>query len=205
MLATAGSQALWYVSRGTGLVLIVLLTAVVLLGVAVEARWVGPGGQRFVVEGLHRNLALIGVALLVVHVATAVADPFVRIGWLASVVPFTSPYRTLWVGLGTLSVDLLALVVVTSLLRRHMRYGGWRLVHWLAYLAWPLAFAHSLYAGDDTRLGTVTAVYWACAVLVAGAVAVRLATTMRDTLPLARRAPVPIPVPVRSSRTAPPR
>ncbi len=143
MLAATGSQVLWYVSRGTGLVLLVLLTAVVLLGIAVRANLAGPSGQRFVLEGLHRNLGLLAVVLLAVHVVTAIADPFVRIGWLAGIVPFTSPYRTLWVGLGTLSVDLLAAVLVTSLLRRRLQYRSWRLVHWLSYLAWPTAFLHA--------------------------------------------------------------
>ena len=183
MLAATGNQVLWYLSRGTGLVLLVLLTAVVLLGIAVRANWSGPSGQRFVLEGLHRNLGLLAVVLLVVHVVTAIADPFVRIGWIAGIVPFTSPYRTLWVGLGTLSVDLLAAVLVTSLLRRHMKYRSWRLVHWLAYLAWPTAFLHSLYAGDDTKLSVVAAVDWACLALVLGAVLARFVAGRRGLVP----------------------
>jgi methionine sulfoxide reductase heme-binding subunit len=162
VLGAMGSQVLWYLSRGTGLVLLVLLTAVVVLGVAVRASWGGERLHRFVVEGMHRNLALVSVVLLVVHVVTAIADPFVRIGWLATIVPFTSTYRTLWIGLGTVSVDVLLLVIVTSLFRRHMHQRGWRIVHWLAYLAWPLAFVHSLYAGDDTRLDAVAALDWFC-------------------------------------------
>ena len=198
MLATAGSQLLWYASRGTGLVLLVLLTAVVLLGIAVRANWVGPTGQRFVVEGVHRNLGLLAVVLLVAHVVTAIADPFVRIGWLASVVPFTSPYRTLWVGLGTLSVDLLVAVVATSLLRRRMRYRSWRVVHWLAYLAWPTAFLHSLYAGDDTRLNVVAVIDWTCLALVVTAVAARFVLSRRPSVPAVppRRALAPATVPV---------
>jgi sulfoxide reductase heme-binding subunit YedZ len=196
MLAVVDSQILWYVSRGTGLVLMVLLTAVVLLGIAVRANWGGLRGQRFVVEGVHRNLSIVALALLVVHVVTAIADPFVHIGWLASIVPFTSPYRTVWIALGTLSVDVLAVVVVTSLLRRHLRYRAWRFVHWFAYLAWPLAFVHSLYSGDDTRIGAVALVYWACLGLVVAGVALRLAL---GTRPLeGRLSPALVPVPVHS-------
>lgn len=174
MLAAIPSQALWYASRGAGVVLLVVLTAALVLGVAVRANWLGERGQRFVGEAMHRNLALLAVGLLVVHVVTAVVDPFVHIGWLAAVVPGTSPYRTLWIGLGALSLDAFLAVVVTSLLRRRMRRRGWRLVHWLTWVAWPLAFVHSLYAGDDTRLSAVAVVYWACAAAVVGAFAARL-------------------------------
>ena len=80
---------------------------------------------------------------------TAILDPFVSIGWAATVLPFTSGYRTLAIGLGTLAVDLGGAVLVTSLLRRRLGYRAWRAVHWLAYLAWPVAFVHSLTAGND--------------------------------------------------------
>lgn len=174
MLAAIPSQALWYASRGAGVVLLVVLSAALVLGVAVRAGWLGERGQRFVAEALHRNLALLAVALLVVHVVTAVVDPFVHVGWLATVVPGTSRYRTLWIALGALSLDAFLAVVVTSLLRRRMRQRGWRLVHWLTWVAWPLAFVHSLYAGDDMRLSAVAVVYWACAAAVVGALAARL-------------------------------
>jgi sulfoxide reductase heme-binding subunit YedZ len=179
VLGAIGSQVLWYVSRGTGLVLLVLLTAVVVLGVAARCSWGGERMRRFVVEGVHRNLALVSVVLLVVHVVTAIADPFVHIGWLATIVPFTSAYRTLWIGLGTVSVDVLLLVIVTSLFRRHMHQRGWRLVHWLAYLAWPLAFVHSLYAGDDTRLDAVAALDWFCLAAVLAVLGARLVVGRR--------------------------
>jgi methionine sulfoxide reductase heme-binding subunit len=179
VLSAMGTQVLWYVSRGTGLVLLVLLTAVVVLGVAVRASWGGERVRRFVVEGVHRNLALLSVVLLVVHVVTAIADPFVHIGWLATIVPFTSAYRSLWIGLGTVSVDVLLLVIVTSLFRRHMHQRGWRVVHWLAYLAWPLAFVHSLYAGDDTRLDAVAALDWCCLATVLAVLAARLVAGTR--------------------------
>ena len=80
---------------------------------------------------------------------TAILDPFVSIGWAATVLPFLSSYRTLAIGLGTLAVDLGGAVLVTSLLRRRLGFGAWRAVHWLAYLAWPVAFVHSLTAGND--------------------------------------------------------
>ena len=149
----AGSQGLWFVSRGSGLVLLVLFTIVMVMGVATRTGSAPPRWPRFAVAELHRTLSLFAVALLGLHVVTALLDPFVSIGWAATVAPFLSPYRTLAIGLGTVAVDCAAAVLLTSVLRRRLGFRLWRAVHWLAYLAWPTAFLHSLSAGNDLGAG----------------------------------------------------
>src|SRR5438552_13991966 len=134
---------LWYATRGAGIVSLVLLTGVTALGVLTSIRWQRPSWPRFLTAGLHRNLALLSVVFLVVHIVTAVIDPFVDLGWLTTIVPFSASYRQLWLGLGVVSSDLLLAVIATSLLRNHIGHRIWRAVHWLAYGAWPLAITHS--------------------------------------------------------------
>jgi sulfoxide reductase heme-binding subunit YedZ len=168
--ATTGPSALWYLTRGSGLILLAVLTASVALGILHKSGRTPSGWPRFVIGDLHRNLALLGAALLLIHILTAELDPFAPVGWLAMVVPFLSSYRPIWLGLGTLSVDLLIAVVVTSLLRSHLSLSMWRLVHWLTYLAWPVAFLHSLGTGTDTRLGWVFLFDQVCLAVVLGAV-----------------------------------
>jgi methionine sulfoxide reductase heme-binding subunit len=200
MAAAAGSAGLWFLSRGSGLVLLALFSAVVVLGVATRTGS-GPGRwPRFAVAELHRTLSLFAVALLVLHVVTAILDPFVTIGWAATVLPFASPYRTLAIGLGTLAVDLAGAVLVTSLARRRLGQRAWRAVHWLAYLAWPAAFLHALTAGNDLGVWWVTLVEIGSAVAVATAVLARLIGRARggprDPRPGVRQ-PAPGPVAVR--------
>jgi sulfoxide reductase heme-binding subunit YedZ len=142
----ANPQWLWFISRGSGLVLLVLFTVVLALGTATRLGWAPRRWPRFAVAELHRTLALFTVALLGLHAATAIADPYVSIGWAATVLPFLSPYRTAAIGLGTLAVDLGAAVLLTSVLRHRLGFRSWRAVHWLAYLAWPAAFGHALSA-----------------------------------------------------------
>ena len=74
---TTGSQYLWFLSRGSGLVLLVLFSAVIVLGVATRTGSAPPRWPRFAVAELHRTLSLFAVALLVLHVVTAILDPFV--------------------------------------------------------------------------------------------------------------------------------
>ena len=164
--AVTGSQGLWFVSRGSGLVLLVLLTAIVVLGTATRAGWTSRRWPRFAVAELHRTLSLFAVALLALHVLTAILDRYVTIGWAATVIPFTSPYRRLAIGLGTLAADIGTAVLLTSLLRSRLGYRWWRAVHWLAYLAWPAAFVHALTAGNDLRGGWAAVIGWGSAVVV---------------------------------------
>jgi sulfoxide reductase heme-binding subunit YedZ len=172
--AMASSQGLWFLSRGSGLVLLLLLSVVVVLGVATANGAASSRWPRFGVAELHRTLSLFGIALLGLHVVTAILDPFVKIGWAATVLPFTSPYRTAAIGAGTLAVDLAGAVLITSLLRHRLKFRTWRAVHWLAYLAWPMAFAHSLTAGNDLRVWWVGLIEWASAAMVGTAVLARV-------------------------------
>ena len=91
----------------------------------------------------------MAVVFLGLHVLTSILDTYVDIGWFAAVVPFASPYSRFWVGLGTIALDLMIAVFVTSLLRTRLRPGTWRGIHWLAYGSWPIALAHTFGLGTD--------------------------------------------------------
>jgi methionine sulfoxide reductase heme-binding subunit len=192
--AVPGSPALWFVSRGSGLALLILLSVVVVLGVAIRTGSAPRRVPRFAWAELHRTLALFSVAFLVLHVATAILDPYVSIGWAATVLPFTSGYRTSAIGLGTLAVDLGGAVLVTSLIRGRLRYRAWWAVHRLAYLAWPAAFVHSLTAGNDLRIWWVALIELGCAAAVATSILARLIHD-RTHRPRTRPAPARRPEP----------
>jgi len=187
--AVTGSPGLWFVSRASGLAVLVAFTVVLVLGVAARMGSAPRRLPRFVFGEVHRALALFSVAFLALHVLTALLDPYVTIGWAAALVPFASGYRTLAIGLGTLAVDLGGAVLVTSLARARLGWRAWRAVHWLAYLAWPAAFAHSLTAGGDLRIWWVALIEWACAGAAATAVAARLGQAISAGRAAGRPAP----------------
>ena len=166
--------------------MLILFSAVVVLGVAARLGSAPRRWPRFVFPEVHRSLALFSVAFLGLHVVTAILDPFVTIGWAATVLPFASGYRTLAIGLGTLAVDLGGAVLLTSLVRARLGYRAWRAVHWLAYLAWPVAFVHSLTAGNDLGVWWVVLIEWGCAAAVATAVLARLLAGIRHPAPAGR-------------------
>ncbi len=166
-----GGSALWYLTRGTGVVSLLLLTGVVVLGITGRVGWSAQRWPRFLTQGLHRNLSLMAVAFICVHVATSVVDGYAPIRWIDALVPFASAYRPVWLGLGAVAFDLVLALVITSLLRVRLGLRAWRAVHWLAYACWPIAIVHGLGTGSDTRsvwmLGFVAAciasVGWALA------------------------------------------
>jgi methionine sulfoxide reductase heme-binding subunit len=177
---------LWYASRTTGIVALLLLTAVMAIGVLVTRQGRLPGLPRFAVTGLHRNLSLLATAFVAVHVLSAVADGYVNIPLVSAVVPLTSPYERVWLSLGAISLDLTIAVIVTSLLRRRLSRRAWRAVHLLAYLSWPVAWVHSFFSSGDLQHGVLFFLALLCAIAVGVAVIWRLASAARD-VPRAER------------------
>jgi methionine sulfoxide reductase heme-binding subunit len=174
LVAASGPSTLWYLTRATGVVSLLLLTAAVVLGVLSSIRWRTDHVPRFVVGGLHRNVTLLAIAFVAVHVVTTVGDGYAPIGLKDALVPFVSRYRPVWLGLGAVSFDLLLALVATSLLRARLGYRAWRIVHWLAYASWPVALLHALGTGSDARLGWLAVLGFACFALVAGSVVARV-------------------------------
>lgn len=167
----------WPLARATGVLALVVLTVVVVLGIAVNRRLHLSPRARFATTMVHRSAALMGVALVGVHLAALLADSYVDIRLVDLVVPFTASYRPFWTGLGAIGVDLLALVTVTSLVRDRLPARAWKGVHLLAYAFWPIALAHGLGAGTDASQRWFLVIAIACAATVVGAVVVRLLPT----------------------------
>jgi methionine sulfoxide reductase heme-binding subunit len=164
---------LWYATRAAGLVTLVLLTASMVLGLLNGGRFGTRRWPRFLVQGLHRNLSLLALAFLVLHVATTVIDTYTSIGLQDAVIPFLSSYKRWWLGLGAIASDLFIALVLTSLVRRQIGHRMWRLVHWTAYLCWPVAVAHGLGIGTDHARTWVVGLTYGCIAAVLASAAYR--------------------------------
>lgn len=175
---------LWYTTRATGIAALVLLTATVCLGVLVAGR--APSKlPAFARADIHRRISVLTVVFLAFHVLTSVLDTYVNINPLAIVLPYASSYHRFWLALGTVGVDFFLAVAISSALRKHISAKAWRLLHWLAYLSWPVAVAHSLGMGTDSKLTWVLGLVGLCVASVAGVTSWRVAaaTRARASLP----------------------
>jgi sulfoxide reductase heme-binding subunit YedZ len=174
--STVGPSAYWYLTRASGTVSLVLLTAAVLFGMINVTRVSARRWPRFVIDGVHRRVSMLAVGFLAIHILTSVLDSFAPIGLLDAVIPFHGAYRPFWLGLGALAFDLLLAVLITSLARATVGYGRWRAIHWLAYACWPVALLHGLGTGSDARQ------WWLMLILVACVTAVLVAAILHLTV-----------------------
>jgi predicted ferric reductase len=172
--AANASTWAWYFSRATGMVALVLLTAIMLLGVLGPLRVSSQLWPRFAIRTLHRDLSLLALIVIAIHVVTIVMDSYVKVPLSAAILPFGSSFDPFWTGLGAVAFDLMIALVVTSLLRARLGFRTWRLVHWSAYATWPLAVAHGLAIGTDSGSTWALALTVACIAVVGVAVALRV-------------------------------
>ena len=169
-VVSTNALPVWYLMRASGVVALLLLTLAFALGVATSNRWRPSGSRLYVTTTLHRNASLLAVAFLVVHVLTAVVDTDATVGLASALVPVGPG----WLAVGTLALDLVAALVLTSLVRRRLGYRLWRAVHWSAYGAWPLALAHGLGMGSDGGTWWLDGVTIACVAAMGAVVTWRL-------------------------------
>jgi sulfoxide reductase heme-binding subunit YedZ len=196
LLATSNGTAFWYLTRASGIVALLLLTAAVALGVLSALRLSSNRWPRFAITDAHRNLTLASIVFIFVHVVTTVADGYAPIGYVDAFVPFLSSYRPLWLGLGAVSFDLLLVLVVTSLLRGAVPPKLWRGLHWLAYVSWPMALVHSIGTGSDSRFGWLQALAYLCIAAVAIAALARVVIGGGPQLPRIGGALAAVAVPI---------
>jgi sulfoxide reductase heme-binding subunit YedZ len=139
---------IWYFARSSGIVAYALLSASVVIGILMAGRtqftW-----PRFAVEEVHRFLAILTGAFIVLHGSTLLLDSVVPTSLARELVPFTSGYRPFAVGLGVMAAELMAAVGISNRFRKQLPHGIWRRVHYLTLAVWLLATGHGLLAGTD--------------------------------------------------------
>lgn len=168
------TTALWDFGRGTGVVALVLLTVSVVLGIATRSGRPAPWLPRFAVTELHRNVSLLSAVFLALHVVLLLVDPYALLRVTDIVLPFLGAHRPFWLGLGTVALDVMFALVVTSLLRHRLGRRTWRAVHWSAYALWPIALAHSVGDGTDGFTAWLLILSAICTAAVAGVLCWRL-------------------------------
>lgn len=190
--AAETEPVLWYANRGSGFVLLGLLTLTTASGVLAGVVSGSSGWPRAAGQSMHRNIGLLSMVFLAVHVVTASVDEFVDIRWWHTLVPFTGEYQQPWLGIGVVGLDLLLAIVVTSLVRHRMSHRAWRAVHMFTYVAWAMGLVHGLGMGTDAGARWGLSFSVVCALLVAGAAGARLvsAGTQPPTAAAATEKPV---------------
>ena len=156
-------QFLWVLARVAGLGSYAALAVALVTGIALRTAVFDWLGNNRVVRSVHEYTTVLWIPLAAIHLVSLLMDATARIGLLDLVVPFHSTYGTLAIGVGALSVDVLAVVTVTAYLKRRMRKELWLWVHRFAYAAFALVFLHAALSGTDFDDPVVSAITWGTA------------------------------------------
>lgn len=196
---------LWYTTRATGMVALVLFTLVVSLGTFVANRIGGSTVGRFELNELHRSISIVAMVFLAIHILTTVIDSFVATGWISVLVPFTSSYKRTAVAVGTIAFDLILAVWISSLLKVRIQNRSWRFIHWFSWLAFASALTHAFLSGTDARHGAGLVLVSACVLIVLSAALWRYLgrptrAAGRTALSPLAAAPLPVKGPARAPR-----
>ena len=167
-------QFFWVLARVAALSAYAALAIALVTGIGLRTAVLDWLGSNRAVRSLHEYTTVLWIPLAVIHLASLLLDTTARVGWLDVVVPFHSSYGTLAIGLGALSVDLLAVVTVTGLLKRRIRKDAWVWLHRLAYVAFGLVFLHAVLSGTDFSDPVVSAVTWGAAAALLALAMVRM-------------------------------
>src|SRR5437868_5038991 len=139
----------WIVARATGIAAYIALCLAILSGIALRTSVLDFLAKNRVLRSLHDFMTWVWIPLGFAHVATLLLDKTAQIAPLDLVVPFQVSYAPVAIGLGTISLDLVVLITVTSWLRRRMDDRLWRWVHRTSYVAFVTLFLHALWSGTD--------------------------------------------------------
>jgi methionine sulfoxide reductase heme-binding subunit len=164
---------LWFLARVAGLSAFVALSLALLTGVALRTAVLSWAGSNRALEAVHEFTTVLWMPLGAVHVVSLLGDPTARVGPLDVLVPFRAASGTVPVGLGTLSLLLLAVVAVAAWGRRRLPAPAWQWLHRLSYVAFGLLFAHALTGGTDFGTPVVSAATWGIGALLAVLAAAR--------------------------------
>lgn len=149
----------WVAERATGLTALALLSIATFLGAVTSAGWTSKRFPEVRSVLLHRNISLLSLVFLLVHIIGVVADSYIDVPLSATLIPFTANYKVVGVGLGTLAFDLLIAIFITSYLRGRIKPRLWRLIHDVTYVVWALSTVHALTAGYERGLTFLVAAF----------------------------------------------
>jgi len=159
LFSLGSEQAMWYITRASGLVAYLLLWLSTVWGLVIPSKMFGDVLSGDFVFDFHQFISLLSLGFLGLHVVVLTADRYLPFSVLQILVPFISPYRPFWVGIGVLAFYLLLLVTVTFYLRKRIGMKAFRYIHYTSLIAYLGAVIHALLSGTDSSLPVVQVMY----------------------------------------------
>jgi predicted ferric reductase len=166
LFAADSQQLWWYVTRSAGILAYLLLWLSTVWGLAVPSRIIQPLLDQGSTFDFHQFISLLSIGFVLLHVLVLTLDRYLPYSTLQILIPFLSPYRPLWVGIGVISFYLILLVTVTFYLRTRIGMNTFRAIHVLSLAGYLGVTLHGFYSGTDSPLLSMQLLYRGTALVV---------------------------------------
>jgi sulfoxide reductase heme-binding subunit YedZ len=153
------NQVMWYITRSAGLTAYLVLWFSVTSGLAVGSKFLDKLLHRAFTFDFHEFLSLLALGFTLLHIGILLVDRYLPYTVAEILVPFLSPYRPVWVGIGVLGFYLSLLVTVTFYLRSRIGMKAFRAIHLLSLVSYFGVAIHGVFAGTDSSLASVQLMY----------------------------------------------
>ena len=161
------TQSMWYITRSAGWIAYFLLWFSTVWGLILPSKIISRYLSPTFAFDFHEFISLLSIGFISLHVGVLLMDRYLPYSLAQILVPFLSPYRPFWVGIGVLCFYLILLVTITFYLRSRISMQTFRTIHLLSLLAYLGAVLHAFFAGTDSSLGAAQVIYFSTFLVVA--------------------------------------
>ncbi len=161
-------QTMWYVTRSAGFAAYLLLWFSVVLGLAIPTRLFDRLIPRAATYDFHQFISLLALGFVGLHIGVLLADSYLPFSLAQILIPFISPYRQLWVGIGVFAFYLALLVTITTYLKSKIGLKAFKAIHTFSLVSYLGVVFHSYFSGTDSSLPAVQWLYGLTFLTVAG-------------------------------------
>ncbi|MCM2325769.1 MAG: ferric reductase-like transmembrane domain-containing protein [Candidatus Woesearchaeota archaeon] len=151
-------EIIWQLTRIFGLLSYLFLFITVMLG---EMRLISKNKAEFTVFKYHTPIAIFSTFLVFLHFISAVMDKF-KWGIYLRFTDFLGfNFSDKWMvllSLGTLAFYLMLIIGLTSAKKsiQFLGFKRWKLVHFFSYVAFTMAYIHSMNLGTDLKTSVLS-------------------------------------------------
>jgi len=159
LFAANSVQAMWYITRASGLIAYVLIWLSMVWGLGVASKIFDTLLHGTFTYDFHQYISLLAVGFTLLHIGVLLFDGYMPYSLWQILIPFISPYRPLWVGIGIIGFYLMALVTVTFYIRTKIGMKAFRTIHVFSLVSYFGITLHSFMSGSDSSLPSVMVLY----------------------------------------------
>ena len=157
--AATDSKVYWYMARSAGIVAYLLLWGSVAFGIMVSDKILDGLVKAPVVFEVHKFLSILALIAGLFHGVILLGDSFMKFTVFDILIPFLSPYQPFWVGMGILSLYLIAILVGSFYIKKRIGHRTWKLIHTASFAVWIMTSLHGIFAGTDSSQTLVQLMY----------------------------------------------